>query len=83
MSKKDVTVSYRTCPSGHKLTVDKFHSTVYLTKEEIDDAIVFDCPGGKRGHTFTLRKAEVSGMFNIEEVEKIRQAGLAHRERYS
>ncbi len=36
----------RTCPSGHTLTVDKFHSVVALKVKEIDDAIVFDCPAG-------------------------------------
>ncbi len=69
----------RTCPSGHTLTVDKFQSVVALTVKEIDDAIVFSCPGGKRGHTFTLRKAETSGMFTAEEAERIRQGGIRHR----
>ena len=69
----------RTCPNGHVLPVDQFHSYVKLDIEDCDDAIVFDCPGGKRGHTFTLRKAVASGMFNTEEAVKIRRMGVAHR----
>ena len=69
----------RTCPSGHKLTVADFHSYVDLKKPELDDAITFSCPGGKRGHSFTLRKAVAGGMFNIEEAAKIRAMGEQHR----
>lgn len=65
----------RTCPSGHKLPVTDFHSYVDLKEPELDDAITFECPGGKRGHSFTLRKAVASGMFNIEEAAKIRTMG--------
>jgi hypothetical protein len=62
----------RTCPSGHKLPVEQFKAYVDLTIKDIDEEIKLDCPGGKRGHTFSLRKAIVSGMFNIEEAAKIR-----------
>jgi len=68
-------IEERTCPSGHKLLVTDFHSYVDLKKPEMDDAITFTCPGGKRGHSFTLRKAVASGMFNIEEAAKIRITG--------
>lgn len=70
----------RTCPSGHTLLVTEFHSYVKLDEEDIDKAITFDCPVGKRGHTFNLRKAVASGMFNIEEAAKIRQMGENYRE---
>lgn len=69
----------RTCPSGHRLPVDQFHSYVKLDVDDYDDAIIFDCPSGKRGHTFTLRRAVASGMFNIEEAAKIRRMGIAHK----
>ena len=70
----------RICPSGHIHTVDKFHSYVKLDVEDPDLAIVFDCPGGKREHQFTLRKAVAAGMFTIEEAARIRQTGLALQE---
>ena len=70
----------RTCPSGHTLPVDQFRSYVELGVKDYDDAITFTCPGGKRGHTFTLRKAVAKGMFNTEEAAKIRRMGVAHRE---
>ena len=65
----------RTCPSGHTLPVADFHSYVDLKLPELDDAITFYCPGGKRGHSFTLRKAVAGGMFNTEEAAKIRKVG--------
>lgn len=69
----------RICPSGHIHSVDKFHSYVKLDVEDPDLAVIFDCPGGKRAHQFSLRKAVASGMFTIEEAAKIRVAGIAHR----
>lgn len=63
-----------TCPSGHKFPVEKFHSYVDTTIADLDNAVIFDCPGGKRGHSFSLRKAVGSGMFSIEEGMKIRQS---------
>lgn len=70
----------KTCPSGHTLPLNQFHSYVKLDVKDYDDAIIFDCPGGKRGHTFTLRKAISKGMFNTEEATKIRQMGRNHKE---
>lgn len=70
----------RTCPSGHTLPVDQFKSYVKLDVKDYDDAIIFDCPGGKRGHTFTLRKAVAKGMFNTEEAANIRRMGISHRQ---
>jgi hypothetical protein len=65
------TVEERTCPSGHRLPVRAFESYVDLTKKG-DDAILFSCPGGKRGHIFSLRRAITSGMFTEDEAAKIR-----------
>lgn len=73
----------RTCPSGHKLPVDQFHSYLDLTKTNIDDAILFDCPGGKRGHTFTLVKAAAAGMFTPDEAAKIRSSAYQHKAEWS
>ena len=70
----------RTCPSGHTLPVDQFRSYVDLEKEEVDDAITFSCPGGKRGHDFSLRRGIASGMFTEEEAEKLRRVALVTKE---
>lgn len=72
-----------TCPSGHTEPVTSIHSYVDLKAPEIDDAITFECPGGKRGHTFTLRRALKAGTFNEEEAARIREGGKAHRAKYS
>ena len=69
----------RTCPSGHTLIVSEFKAIINLGVEDITDAVVFSCPGGARGHQFTLRKAVGSGMFNLDEANKI--ANTAYRER--
>lgn len=69
-----------TCPSGHKLDETAFSSYVDMKVPDIDDAVIFNCPGGKRGHTFTLRKAVNSRMFNIEEAAKIRESGIKTRD---
>ena len=71
----------RICPSGHKLDEAKFFTYVDLKIPDIDDAIIFDCPGGKRGHKFTLRKAVRSGMFTAEEAAKLRESGTQTRAR--
>lgn len=60
-----------TCPSGHRLPVEQFHSYVDLTKQG-DEAVLFACPGGKRGHQFNLAKAAASGMFSSQELIDIR-----------
>ena len=69
----------RTCPSGHTLIVSEFKSHLKLDVPDITDAVIFECPGGARGHQFTLRKAVGSGMFNIQEANMI--ANAAYRER--
>lgn len=71
-----------TCPSGHTADADKFHSTVDLTKSDIDDAITFECPGGKRGHSFSLKRAVKSGMFTEEEGARIRVQGQRQKEEF-
>jgi hypothetical protein len=71
-----------TCPSGHTFEDDKFHSTVDLTKTDIDDAITFECPGGKRGHSFSLKRAVKSGMFNEEEGARICAQGQRQIEEF-
>lgn len=64
-----------TCPSGHIVKIADIHSFVDLTKSDLDEAIIFECPGGKRGHTFTLRKAVAKKTFTIEEAARIRAEG--------
>ena len=71
------------CPSGHEITFLQLHSTVILAESDIDLAIVFECPGGKRGHTFTLKKAVAAGMFTEEEAGRIREGGRKHRETFA
>lgn len=77
----------RVCPSGHRLPVGQFQSyidlTKDLTKESLEDAILFDCPGGKRGHTFSLSRATASGMFTKEEAAKIRSQAEREKETWS
>jgi len=71
----------KTCPSGHTLPIAEFHSYVDLTVTgNNDDAVIFDCPGGKRGHQFTLRKAVAKKMFTAEEGAKIRESGKKLKE---
>ena len=72
----------RTCPSGHKHPIKQFTTYVDLAVEEADDAVIFTCPGGKRDHKFTLRKAVAGRMFNKEEAANIRTAAVAHIEKY-
>jgi len=64
-----------TCPKGHKYPVKDFHSYI-KDRDNLDDGIVFDCPGGKQGHTFTLRKAVASGMFSIADAKRIQEYAL-------
>ena len=71
------------CPSGHTVQASDLHSTVILKEADIDLAIVFECPGGKRGHSFTLKKAVAAGMFTEEEAERIRVGGREHRKKYA
>lgn len=71
-----------TCPSGHTLPPAEFRSYVDMTVEELDDAITFTCPGGKRGHTFSLRKAVAAKMFTIEEAARIRESGKQHKAKF-
>lgn len=68
-----------TCPSGHKLTYDHFHSTVNMDVADptLDD-IMFSCDGGKSGHSFTLKKAVNRGMFTADMAEKIREHAKLH-----
>lgn len=67
------------CPSGHIVQATELHSYVSLTETDLNDAITFECPGGKRGHTFSLRKAVAAGMFTEEEAANIRAGGERHR----
>lgn len=71
------------CPSGHIVNATDLHSTVGLAEPDIDLAIVFECPGGKRGHSFTLKKAVAAGMFTEDEADRIREGGQKHRELYA
>lgn len=71
------------CPSGHTVQATDLHSTVVLAEPDIDQAIVFECPGGKRGHSFTLKRAVAAGMFTEEEAERIRAGGRNHREKFA
>ncbi len=69
-----------TCPSGHTVQATELHSYVSLTVSDLDEGITFECPGGKRGHTFTLKKAVASGMFMEEEAANIRAGGERYRQ---
>ena len=68
-----------TCPAGHTVQATELHSYVSLTEANLDDGITFECPGGKRGHSFTLRKAVAKGMFTEEEAANIRAGGERYR----
>lgn len=72
-----------TCPSGHKLNPAKFICIVDTKITDIDDAVIFTCPGGKRGHTFTLRKAVASGMFTIEQAALISSGAKKHLDNFN
>jgi len=50
-----------------------------LTEADLNEGITFECPGGKRGHTFTLKKAVASGMFTEEDAARIRAGGVKYR----
>jgi hypothetical protein len=69
----------RTCPNGHAFPETEFKAYIKLDVEDIKDAVIFDCPGGVRGHQFTLRKAVASNMFTLDEANKL--ANAAYRER--
>jgi hypothetical protein len=71
------------CPAGHELKPQELHSTVLLAEPDINRAILFTCPGGKRGHEFTLEKAVAAGMFTEEEADRIRLGGKQHRAMYA
>ena len=60
-----------TCPKGHTLPFSEFHATIKVDVPDIDDAVVFECPGGARGHHFTLRQAVVGKMFTPEQGKNI------------
>lgn len=70
------------CPSGHTVKATDLHSTVILKEPDIEKAVVFDCPGGKRGHTFTLKKAKDAGMFTADEAAAIARGGRIHQAQY-
>jgi len=69
-----------TCPSGHTVQATELHSYVSLTEGDLNEGITFACPGWKRGHTFTLKKAVASGMFTEEEAANIRAGGERYRQ---
>ncbi|MFA5429819.1 MAG: hypothetical protein WC329_01515 [Candidatus Omnitrophota bacterium] len=70
------------CPSGHTVKATDLHSTVILAEADIEKAVVFECPCGKRGHTFTLKKAKDAGMFTVEEASRIAEGGRIHQAKY-
>ena len=72
------TVLVKTCPGGHTLPLDHFHSCLDFEEPDLMEAITFDCDGGKRGHKFTLQKAVDAGMFTTEEAEKIKEQARFH-----
>lgn len=78
-----------TCPRGHVLTPDQLVSTVDLTMEDIDKAVIFTCQTGdwesdkgKDWHDFTLKRAIKSGMFTAEQASNIRATAEEHRNKY-
>jgi hypothetical protein len=71
------------CPSGHTVQATELHSTVKLKETDIYEAIIFECPGGKRGHTFTLKKAVTAGVFTKEEAARIAEGGKQHQAKYA
>lgn len=60
-----------TCPSGHTHNLADFGSYVELDVEELTDAVILTCPGGKREHQFSLRKAIGAGMFTVDEAKAL------------
>jgi hypothetical protein len=70
------------CPSGHTVKATDLHSYVKLVEKNIFEAVTFSCPGGKRGHEFTLKKAVAAGMFNQEEADRIAESGRQHQAKY-
>lgn len=68
----------RTCPSGHKLLMVQFHAYID-TALQGDESIIFNCPGGKREHSFNIRQAVGCGMLSIEEAFKIVMEATIHR----
>lgn len=69
----------RTCPSGHILPEVSFQSFISLNAQTDEKLVTFHCPGGKRGHGFTLGKARDSEMFTQAEYDRLLQH--AKRER--
>jgi len=67
-----------TCPSGHTHNMNDFQAFVDLNapKDKPDERVVFNCPGGKREHHFTLSKAIESKMLTAEQAEKVRKEAL-------
>ncbi len=67
-----------TCPSGHTHNMNDFQAFVDVNApaDKPDERIVFNCPGGKREHHFTLAKAIESKMLTAEQADKVRKAAL-------
>ena len=59
-----------TCPSGHSIHAAQLKSHFDLSKK-VEEAIIFDCPGGKRGHSFDIYQAVGARIFTIEEAWKL------------
>jgi len=72
-----------TCPSGHSVKSVDVHSTVKLVERDIYEAVVFECPGGKRGHSFTLKKGIEKGTFTAAEAAKIAVAARKYQAQYA
>ena len=77
------------CPRGHVLNPDQLTSTVDLTMDDIDKAVIFTCQTGdwkvdkgKNWHSFTLARAIKSKMFWPEHVDRIRAQAEEHRRKY-
>jgi hypothetical protein len=75
-----------TCPKGHVLMPDQLVSTVDLTVEDIDKAIIFTCQTGdwskdkgKNWHDFTLARAIKVKMFTTDQVARIRAQAEEYR----
>ena len=77
------------CPRGHVLRPDQLKSTVDLTVDDIDKAVIFTCQTGdwvidkgKNWHDFTLKRAIKAGMFTAEQAARIRAGAEEHRLKY-
>lgn len=78
-----------TCPRGHVLMPDQLTSTVDLTVDDIDKAVIFTCQTGdwskdkgKNWHDFTLKRAIKAKMFTTDQAARIRAGAEEHRRKY-